>query len=295
MRPASAAPQPPRAPEPAIVYANYLQFEPAARAAHPRVQSRMLLWCRAGRGTVEINGERLDIAPHQWLFLPWGHSIEYRADHRDPFLLAGVHIIPWMRPGAPIEWQLAHRAADPLFDSADRADAPLRDLDGLRRSSFDRAHALRLLANYLVELHVRGGQSESSSRALAPILLDEVRAALASPHAWPSEMPAELERLLVYIADHLADELSIDDLIDVSGRSASTIGRLFRAQFGIPPSAYILELRIERAKELLRTTRHSVAEVGRLAGIRDPYYFSRVFRQRVGVAPLAFRKKSELL
>jgi AraC-like DNA-binding protein len=285
----------PPAPSPAVVHANYFQFPPSAVISYPCVRSRMLLWSRAGRGTVTVNKRAHAIEPNQFLFLPWGHAIEYRSDARDPYLLAGVHLIPRLDPAAPTDYHVAHGPDDALWASKQRLDAPLDGLDGIVAGDLRGIPSLRLLANYIVELFVRAGQRPDSCRVLAGLLIDELRAASQHPALRPADMPAELERLLRYIEENLARHLSMDELIDVSGRSASTIGRLFRRHFGISPSDHILNQRIERAKELLRTTRQSVASVGKAVGVGDPYYFSRLFRQRTGVAPLAFRKKSQLL
>ena len=66
--------------------------------------------------------------------------------------------------------------------------------------------------------------------------------------------------------------------------------RLFRRQMGLSPQAYLMELRLTRAAQLLRATDCPVGEVARLVGYEDPLYFSRLFTRRFGVSPRSYRR-----
>jgi AraC-like DNA-binding protein len=57
---------------------------------------------------------------------------------------------------------------------------------------------------------------------------------------------------------------------------------------------FITATRIKRARMLLATGSLRVAEVGQAVGIGDPYYFSKLFKSRVNVSPLAYRKRASL-
>jgi len=70
--------------------------------------------------------------------------------------------------------------------------------------------------------------------------------------------------------------------------SVAQLHRRFTAAFGQTPHAYLERRRIEQAQRLLRRGDLSVAAVAEACGYRDPYYFSRVFRHRVGLAPSAY-------
>ena len=79
--------------------------------------------------------------------------------------------------------------------------------------------------------------------------------------------------------------------IDVLARevalSGSQLARLFRAQVGISPAAYLRQLRTDQMAELLATTRLGVGEIASAVGWSDPAVASRAFKQRYGVAPRA--------
>ncbi|AZN43908.1 helix-turn-helix transcriptional regulator [Paenibacillus albus] len=59
----------------------------------------------------------------------------------------------------------------------------------------------------------------------------------------------------------------------------------FRKQIGVSPIDYLLRFRIRRATELLLTKRYSVRDAAKAVGYSDPYYFSRMFKKHIGVAP----------
>jgi AraC-like DNA-binding protein len=64
---------------------------------------------------------------------------------------------------------------------------------------------------------------------------------------------------------------------------------LFRETFGMSPLRYLGQLRLRRARELLRNTSIRIGEIAELCGYRDPLHFSRVFHKGTGVSPTEFR------
>jgi AraC-like DNA-binding protein len=100
-------------------------------------------------------------------------------------------------------------------------------------------------------------------------------------------------KALSYIEAHLADPISLDQLLRVAETSGSTLQRLFRQALGKSPVDYIIHRRFERALELLRHTDLSITEVAFQVGFSDSNYFSRQFKQRYHCSPKEFRKAAE--
>jgi AraC-like DNA-binding protein len=71
----------------------------------------------------------------------------------------------------------------------------------------------------------------------------------------------------------------------------STLRRRFKNQTGYALKEYMLGLRLRKAKELLVFTNLPVETVACEAGFEDPFYFSKLFRRRVGVPPITFRRQ----
>ncbi|XHR26698.1 MAG: AraC family transcriptional regulator [Chthoniobacteraceae bacterium] len=83
---------------------------------------------------------------------------------------------------------------------------------------------------------------------------------------------------------------SIQALLAGLGGSYSHICRLFHQHFNLTPGEYLTARKLERAKELLRDSRLSIAEIAYKVGFHDAGYFTRKFRQRNGIPPKQFRQ-----
>lgn len=99
------------------------------------------------------------------------------------------------------------------------------------------------------------------------------------------------QRVVEYMRSHLAEPLSLADLARCTGYSESHFGRLFKASFGVPAHHYLMALRIEQAKQLLRSPAAcSILDIALLVGFANAQHFSRIFVQFAGMTPSAFRR-----
>lgn len=94
-----------------------------------------------------------------------------------------------------------------------------------------------------------------------------------------------------YIQEHYAESLSLEGLAKRVHISKFYLNRLFQKQIGMTPKEYITQLRLNRAKELLRQTDQSVLEICESIGFVNPSYFIRLFRRFENVSPGEYRKK----
>lgn len=99
---------------------------------------------------------------------------------------------------------------------------------------------------------------------------------------------APLERALRHLQDNLSRPVALEALSAVSGLSRFQLVRAFRQHTGLPPHLYQLQLRVEKAKQILRTVQ-PLAEVALEAGFSDQAHFTRAFKRVVGVTPGAYR------
>jgi two-component system response regulator YesN len=73
--------------------------------------------------------------------------------------------------------------------------------------------------------------------------------------------------------------------------SPSHFSVIFSQEMGESFKDYLTRIRLERAKELLRTTNLKCAEIAYQSGYNDPHYFSHVFHKRIGLPPQQFRQQ----
>lgn len=134
------------------------------------------------------------------------------------------------------------------------------DLEGAAAEAYYRGRAVELL-HLLVEAH--GGAA---------------REALAALRARPSRPLREIMRA------HFDKPLAVEDYARLTGRSVRTFRRDFRARFGVGPKRWLMERRLERARELVRSGR-SVNAVAGEVGYASTSHFIEVYRGAFGVTP----------
>lgn len=102
-------------------------------------------------------------------------------------------------------------------------------------------------------------------------------------------LPAALRRAKEKIEVSLEAGISLEALAVEAGLSRFHFTRAFRDAVGEPPHRYLTRCRIERAKELLRHSEQSLAEIALAVGFSGQSHFSAAFRARVGQTPRSFR------
>ena len=98
-------------------------------------------------------------------------------------------------------------------------------------------------------------------------------------------------RTIAAMEEDLARRWRVQDLAAICGLSASRFAHLFRDATGMSPLRRLHELRLERARELLKRTSLSVQDVMALVGATDASHFSRDFRNHFGMTPREYRRE----
>jgi AraC-like DNA-binding protein len=111
-------------------------------------------------------------------------------------------------------------------------------------------------------------------------------------HGPTSYHERRMHQACCYLLEHAAEDVSIEELAESLGYSYSRFRSVFKAQTGMPPRQYQLEIRINRAKDLLRESDQSMSEIADRLGFCSVYYFSRLFKQKTGVPPSLYRTRS---
>lgn len=99
---------------------------------------------------------------------------------------------------------------------------------------------------------------------------------------------ASAARAIDYVHAHYAEAFTIDDLADLAGITPRHMIRSFRKATGMPPHAYLRQLRIGEARRLLERDL-PIAEIALATGFADQPHFSKVFKQVTGTTPGRYR------
>jgi two-component system response regulator YesN len=101
-----------------------------------------------------------------------------------------------------------------------------------------------------------------------------------------------IHRSIDYLEHHFTDpELSLNELATQANLSPSHFSAVFSQETGQTFKEYLTELRINKAKELLRMTSLRSADIAYQVGYNDPHYFSSVFKKNTGFSPMKFRSQ----
>lgn len=129
-----------------------------------------------------------------------------------------------------------------------------------------------------------------ASRLALEVAIAEATSAFAALQGAKSEETRAVRRALEHLRERLDVEVTLDSLADHAGTDKFHLCRAFRAQVGLPPHAYLTQLRILRAKELLAAGVRP-SEVAPRVGFYDQSQLNRHFRRVVGTTPAVYARE----
>jgi AraC-like DNA-binding protein len=106
------------------------------------------------------------------------------------------------------------------------------------------------------------------------------------------EMETLIRRARLHILKYAVQPIDFQALARELGISYSAFRHRFKQITGLPPGQYQIQIRLNKARNLLRNSPLSVADIAEQLGFESIYYFSRLFKKKTGLSPLAFRKEN---
>ncbi|MCO5733259.1 helix-turn-helix domain-containing protein [Rhizobium sp. SSA_523] len=239
------------------------------------------LYIRHGSGDALLPQGRLALTPPCVIVVPPGpvHGFRFSPDI-DGFVITLV----------PARFKMGRMLtiAPPFF-----ANPAVVALAGLgAEGDFLSATLLRIAEEYETDMPMREDMIESHVVTAILILARLTLARLSETEA--AMPPADIHerrvhRLRDLIARHHREQLSVDHYAAMLGLSATHLNRSTRQVTGLSLHDLIMERSMDEACRQLVFTDYSVRHVGEGLGFTDPAYFSRCFRQRIGVTPRQYR------
>lgn len=238
----------------------------------PRGTSQhILIACISGKGHATLNGNDWQIGPGDLLFLPPRQAHHYRADSVSPWTILWAHF-------------RGERACDYLRMLGISAAQPLTAVH-----ETDRLHAAFEDAFH----HVTLGFGEAALIGLSTgftRLLGLVRVMQCPPGGQSPKTKNRLFQTLHQLHSAPEKPWTVEQMAQEACLSVPHFTNLCRRQTGMPPLAYLIRLRLQRAMDLLQQGQCNVVEAARAVGYDDPFYFSRLFRKHFGIPPSACRQ-----
>ncbi|ADV81800.1 transcriptional regulator, AraC family [Terriglobus saanensis SP1PR4] len=216
--------------------------------------------------------------------------------HRKPpraIVLAPPGIIPAIRPHGQGDFILC--ALEPEFVNSVEVELDQRpNAEILYRRDFVHPAFARLMELLSAEAN-QGGPlgrlyADHLANALAMQLLHLGSQARKNKTDKVSVLPSHRLRRVIERMQDLQVDLDLQTLAVESGYSRSHFLRMFKGSMGCTPHRYLLQLRLERAKEMLRQRKWLLSDIAVICGFSSHAHLTKVFRDVVGVSPSEYRR-----
>lgn len=237
----------------------------------------ILLYCVQGKGFVQANGQRHHISSNTVLVIPPGMSHAYGADKDDPWDIYWVHYT------GTLAGHLTPKTPGGLYI----ASVPTSKLPQLVQlfqaifSVFARGFSLNsLIHNSLALGYMLGILFFTHADAFAP---GQRSTEVSGRHS------QIMNKAILYMQTHVADDISMAELAKWLGVSKSQISFIFKSQTSYSPINFFINLKMQQACRYLESSNMPVQKVAAAVGYKDPYYFSRLFTKTMGLSPSAYR------
>ena len=114
----------------------------------------------------------------------------------------------------------------------------------------------------------------------------------------PSQNPGKknyVKEGIAYMNENFASGIKVSDVAKHIAVDRTYFFRRFKEEIGMSPQDYLVSLRVEKAKEYLRSTAKPIATIGYLVGYPNYISFLKIFAKKTGMSPSEFRGKKEKL
>lgn len=250
----------------------------------------LIIYIQKGELTVVADGTKYQLLEGQFCLLQPGtvHDLQAFADNATPF----AHMDFFFHTERENSFPTKPGQID-LHSFQHLMQPRLNDFEGLAIPVLlepSKPYLYRNLLMDMIESWLEPNPlSKLKAQAIATQLLHHIILDHSDPASLRSSHPHDLDWIPSYFSFHLAETLNIQDLAKRANLSTSRFRAVFRERYGAPPHQYLINIRLDHAKELLSTSTYSIAQIAEYCGFSDISHFSSMFRNREGISPGVFR------
>ena len=227
----------------------------------------------SGCGMLSYGGKQYRLSPGQFFLIDCQQYQDYRTEPET----GGWHVV-WLHFYGPA--------------AAFYYDAFLQQTDGSPVAGLTANSPVYAMMEQLLRLEPeQSGQLEIDLDAASILTRILTQCILAARQPLQQQIPAIIMQIRAYLAQNYAKKLTLQVLSAQFGLSPCYLQRLFKRYIGQSPTDYLIYLRMNRAKKLMRTTSLSISEISYSVGIENLGYFTRQFRRQEGQTPQQYRKQ----
>ncbi len=219
-----------------------------------------------GKGYLTVNGVTHTLTAGDSYIIHPGDYCEYYADQGEPFKKLWINF-----------------RCSVIFELLSAYGINERVIHGLDLSPFfEQIFALEEISDWNDELYL------PASRIVFDMLFEIAQFCKTYKKSREYDLAANVKDILQH---SLNVPISLADIEQDVYRSQSEIIKQFKAAYGITPYAYLIDLRIQLAADLLRNTDKKILEIAEYLCFSSEFHFSNCFKQKMGLSPRFYRKE----
>ena len=147
------------------------------------------------------------------------------------------------------------------------------------------------LQKIIHEILVERARQQSGYKKMLQLKLQELRIVLERIKGNAEGRPHNFNYAINYVRENYQQKLNLEDLAQNCGYSYDYFRHQFQRRTGYSPQQYMIQIRMDKAKELLKNTSMSCTQIAYYCGFSDGAQFSTMFRKKYGISPRSYRLK----
>lgn len=221
----------------------------------------------SGCGFLKINGKKYKLTAGDAYIIHIGDKCDYYSDKSNPYKKYWINFVP-------------NYFFTDMLKSYDLNERVFKGLDLSRR--FEKIMELQSVSMFSEDIYL------PASRIIFDIIMDMVEYGERKSTNQHDDFAALIQ---LKLNQSITKSITIADIANELYRSTNDVIYRFKKKYGITPYAYLIDRRINTAKELLTNTNTSVKEIADYLCFFSEYHFSNTFKKKVGVSPSEFKRR----
>ena len=236
------------------------------------ISQNILIYCINGKGWLQLYKQKYEVSSGQYLIVPAGTIHQYGADELNPWSIYWLH---FKGANANEATSLLTRSRVKFVNSVKFSEERIGLFNSMYSTletgySNDNLCYINMCLWYF----------------LSSFCYDDI---FHEPYKKTEKDAIELS--IEFMQKNIEHTLTLKELAIEANVSPSHYAFLFKKKTGYPPLEYFNQIKVQKACQYLQFTSWQIKEIAYKLGINDPYYFSRFFRNVMGMSPLDYRNK----
>ncbi len=234
----------------------------------------ILMYCVSGSGWISVDSKKHEVKANQYFIIPAGKPHSYGSNATNPWTIYWIHYTGTQAPHYSFSQEevrnITPSHTDRIDDRLTLFEEMMQNLEmgySMDNLSYVNVCLIHFLASFVYLAQYR--------------------------HIRSIKAPDTVEQSIHFMKNKLHTKLNLEVLAREAGLSASHYALMFKQKTGRAPVDYLIQLRVQKACQLLDHSALRIKEIAMQVGYDDAYYFSRIFKKLMNLSPRDYRMKSK--